>query len=155
MCTHVHTPKGGYVDIYTRTFYILHSAVALEEGVVLSDLKILDNTGHNYGSHSKNSMNSVWKCFKISALTCSGRRMGRILGVLDKKKRSENILIFMVHEHFVWNITGMHRDILRVLRAAVHPGFQGVVCRVSDGKRPIATLRRTNARAVKFQFHYA
>lgn len=103
-CIHVHTcahSQGRTCRyIYTRTFYILHSAVALEGGVVLSDLKILDNTWHNYGSHSKNSMNSVWKCFKISALTCSGRRMGRILGVLDKKK-SENVLIFMVHEHFV------------------------------------------------------
>lgn len=77
--------------------------------------------------------------------------MGRILGVLDKKK-SENILIFMVHEHFVWNITGMHRDILRVLRAAVHPGFQGIVCRVSDGKRPIATLRRITLELLSFSF---
>lgn len=58
----------------------------------------------------------------------------------------------MVHEHFVWNITGMHRDILRVLRAAVHPGFQGVVCRVSDGKRPIATLRRITLELLSFSF---
>lgn len=79
--------------------------------------------------------------FKISALTCAGRRMGRILGVLDKKKISENILIFMIHEHFVWNITGMHRDTL-----CVHQDC------VSDGKRPTSTLRRTNARAVSFRF---
>lgn len=154
MCTHVHTPKGGYVDICTRTFYNLHSAIALEGGVVLSDLKIFDNTWHHSGSHSKNSMNSVWKCFKISALTYSGRRMGRILGVLDKKKIRKYFNIhgswtFCMEHH--WNA----QRYTLCAQGCGPPWISGCSVPRVWWEEAYSHSSKDNARAVKFQFHYA